>query len=107
METVNSPNSVGGISKTEFFKNGYTAAEYNDFAARKMRESRSAKRTKKNILARNGFEIGWRPPEPAKPLAPRRSVGEEVAGGISRSYDLLGLNGMMAGAMAYDNATQQ
>lgn len=107
METVNSPNSVGGISKAEFFKNGYTAAEYNEFAARKIRESRTAKRTKKAILARNGFEIGWRPPQPEKPLAPRRSVGEEVAGGISRSYDLLGLNRIMAGAMAYDNTTQQ
>ena len=110
LETSGSPNSINGISKAEFFRNGYDANYYNSLAEQKSRANRIAKRRTNNIKARNGFEIGWRPPaQPMRPAsaAPRRNARAAISDRIEQGYDMLGLNGMMAGAMNYDGKTQQ
>lgn len=110
LNTAQSPNEINGISKKEFFLNGYDANYYNSLAEQKSRANRIAKRRTNNIKARNGFEIGWRPPaQPMRPAsaAPRRNARAAISDRIEQGYDMLGLNGMMAGAMNYDGKTQQ
>ena len=109
LETADTPNVIAGINKASAFKNGWSPERWRQFANKYQIEKQRKQRISSNSSARNGFEIGWRPPQrQAAPVkAARYNLGDNIAGGIERGYDLLGLNCGMAGAMAYDQYTQQ
>ena len=109
LETADTPNVIAGINKASAFKQGWTPERWRQFVNKYQVEKQRKQRISTNSRARNGFEIGWRPPQrQAAPVkAARYNLGDNIAGGIERGYDLLGLNGGMVGAMAYDQYTQQ
>ena len=109
LETADTPNVIAGINKASAFKNGWSPERWRQFVNKYQIEKQRKQRISSNSRSRNGFEIGWRPPQrQAAPVkAARYNLGDNIAGGIERGYDLLGLNCGMAGAMAYDQYTQQ